>query len=153
MSSLIEVPDAVRGAAGLSPRMRADAVALAEALFTTRDGPPPADRLAWLAEELDDFVRRAGPQARRSLGLCLLAVSLLAPLFVRRLGGFATLPNDLRSKGIERMEASPLGLPFFGAKAILCVVWYEHPENARWVGYDGSCLATLRRSRDAGVSP
>lgn len=148
VTSLIAVPDAVRGHVGLGPRLRADALALAEALFATREGPPPGEHLAWLGDELDDFLRHAGAHARRSFGLCLFAVSRLAPLFVGRLGGFARLPLDLRTRGLERMEASPLGLPFFGAKAILCVVWYEHPENAKRAGYDGGCLVGLRRSRD-----
>lgn len=131
--------------------MRADAIALAEVLFATREGPPPADRLAWLADELDDFVRRAGAQARLSMRLCLLAVAWMAPLLMRRLGGFAAMPHGARREGVERMEASPLGIPFFGAKAILCVIWYEHPENARHAGYDAQCLAAVRRSRDGAA--
>lgn len=147
----IEVPDAVRGGAGLSPGMRATAVALSEALFATRRGPPPADQLAWLADDLDDFLRRAGSHARWSMRLCLLAVAWMVPLFMRRLGGFAAMDLASRTEGLERMEASSLGVPFFGAKAILCVLWYEHEENARHAGYDGESLVSVRRSRTSGI--
>ena len=151
LDPLIEVPDAVRPGAGLSVTARANAVALAEALFATTEGPPTAERLAAMADDLDDFVRRAGDRARRSLVLCLLAVAWMVPLFLRRLGGFTALPLAERTEGIARMEASPLGVPFFGAKAILCVIWYEHPEAARHAGYDGVCLTQLRRGRDGAA--
>ncbi|MFO0630065.1 MAG: hypothetical protein U0325_31180 [Polyangiales bacterium] len=95
-------------------------------------------------------MRRAGA-GRLSLRLCLLAVAWMAPLLMRRLGGFASMPRDARREGVERMEASPLGVPFFGAKAILCVVWYEHPDNARHAGYDGQCLTAVRRARDGAA--
>jgi hypothetical protein len=38
------------------------------------------------------------------------------------------------------MERSALGLAVFGAKAILCIVYYEHPDAAGAVGFDASCL-------------
>lgn len=147
-ASSIEVPDAVRGGAGLTPGMRANAIALSEALFATRKGPPPAETLNWLADELDDFLRRAGARARWSMRLCLLAVAWMVPLFARRVGGFATMDLAARTHGLERMEASSLGVPFFGAKAILCVLWYEHEENAEHAGYDGVSLVEVRRSRE-----
>lgn len=144
---LIEVPDAVRPGPGLSPWTRRASSAMAEALFSTREGPPSSARLARLLEDLDDFTGRAGPQARRSLWLCLVAVSLLVPILLRRFTSFASLPVDERVEGLARMEASPLGVPFFGAKAILCVVWYEQPESAAHAGYDAQCLTMVRRSK------
>lgn len=152
-ASLIEVPDAVRPGPGLSPWTKRAAVAMAEALYATREGPPSAERLTRLTEDLDDFTRRAGPQARRSLWLCLVAVSLMVPMFLRRFAAFASLPVQARIEGLARMEASPLGVAFFGAKAILCIVWYEQPEGAAHVGYDGQCLTALRRARDGAALP
>lgn len=149
----IEVPDAVRGGAGLTPGMRASTVALAEALFATREGPPAAETLAWLADDLDDFLRRSGDRARWSMRLCLLAVAIMVPLFARRLGGFASMDLEARSRGLERMEASSLGVAFFGAKAILCVLWYEHADNAEHAGYDGISLVEVRRSRERVSAP
>lgn len=120
---------------------------MAEALFATHDAPPSRERLERLADDLDDFVRHAGARARRSLWLCLVAVSLMAPILLRRMRFFTSMPLVDRVEGLARMEASPLGLPFFGAKAILCVSWYEQPESAAHAGYDGVCLTALRREK------
>ena len=38
------------------------------------------------------------------------------------------------------MEETPLSLAFFGAKAVLCIVWYEHPDSAREIGWSSTCL-------------
>lgn len=120
---------------------------MAEALFSTAEGPPSRARLDRLVDDLDDFVGLAGAGARRSLWLCLLAVSALTPLLLRKLQGFASMSVADRIEGLARMEASPLGVPFFGAKAILCVSWYEQPESAAHAGYDGVCLSALRREK------
>lgn len=151
--SLIEVPDAVKPGPGLSPWTHRTAEAMAEALYATHDGPPSRDRLARMSADLDDFARRAGPSARRSLWLCLLAVSLMVPMFLRRLTSFASLSLDDRIEGLSRMEASPLGVAFFGAKAILCIVWYEQPEGAAHVGYDAQCLSAVRRAKHGDALP
>lgn len=124
----------------MSPALRTLTKAFAEALFSTHDGPPPEHRISWLCDELDHFVTFAGPRARTSLVLCLTAVSFFSPLMVARPWGFASLPLNLRRVAITRFERSPLGLAVFGAKAMLCIVWYEHPENAAWAGYDSACL-------------
>jgi hypothetical protein len=120
--------------------MRANTRAIAETLFTTKEGPPPPERLDWLVEDADDFVAQAGGRARLVLWLCMTAISLLAPLFALRLGPFRWLSPETRTRGLERMERSARGLAVFGAKAILCILYYEHPDSARFVGFDGLCL-------------
>jgi hypothetical protein len=127
-----------RGA--LSPALRATVHAIAEALFTTEEGPPPEERLAWLVDDLDDFFVRSGARALFLFRLCVLAVSLVAPLFVGKLAPFRALSQADRLRALERLEQSPLALAIFGAKTTLCVVYYEHPDAARAVGFDGSCL-------------
>jgi hypothetical protein len=137
----VAVRDRVAGRQGMTRGMRANARALAETLFTTPEGPPPAERLDWLVEDADDFVAHAGTRARLVLWLCLTAISALAPLFVLRLGPFRWHSPQLRTRALERMEQSALGLAVFGAKAILCIVYYEHPDAARTTGYDALCLS------------
>ncbi len=136
----VSVPDSVPRGPGLSPTLHETAAALAEALFSTVDGPAPGHRVAWLCDELDHFIAYAGPRARLNLWLCLTGVSVLAPLMVGRPWGFSAMPLALRREAVERLERSPLGLAVFGAKAMLCIVWYEHPENAAFIGADGLCL-------------
>ena len=137
--ALVVVDDCVHGRPGLTPRMRLATHALAEALFTTDEGPPPEDRLAWLVDDLDDFLSRAGPRARLVYRLCLLAIAIIAPIMIGRLPPYRALSREQRARSLERMERSALGLAVFGAKAMLCILYYEHPGAARAIGHDGMC--------------
>ncbi|RLB53084.1 MAG: hypothetical protein DRJ42_12995 [Deltaproteobacteria bacterium] len=147
----VDVPDRVLGRRGLGGAAKGTARAVAEALFTTRDGPPPADRLDWLVDDLDDFVAQSGPRAGRVFGLCLFAISFLGPLLAFRLVPFRWLSLSTRTRALERMERSPFALALFGAKALLCIVYYEHPDAAATIGFDGTCL-TGEHSHPAGNS-
>lgn len=138
----IHVPDQAPRGPGLSPRMRDAVLALAEAIFTTHDGPPPRERLEWLADELDHFLGHAGTKARLSFQLCLNAVTMVAPPLVGRRPPLSALPLADRLHALERMEQSPAALALFGAKTILCLLHYEHPDAARENGFDDSCLGT-----------
>lgn len=126
----------------LSPGLRATTHAVAEALFTTHDGPPAEPRLAWLVDELDDFFARAGGRALFVFRLCMAAISVLAPLLIGKLGSFRNLTREDRFRALERMEQSALALVIFGAKTTLCIVYYEHPDAARDMEFDGECLVT-----------
>ena len=115
------------------------ATAVAEALFSTTAGPPPAPRLHWLASELADFLSRSAPKARWLFRASLLAVALLAPVLAGRPWPFRWLPIQRRIRGLERLERSAVGAPLFAVKAILCILYYEHPDAAREIGFDGAC--------------
>ena len=134
------VPDGVRGGRGLSPGAKRVAFALAETLFAREEGAPSIERLQWLVDDLDDFFAHAGPRSRSGFLLCVTAIELVAPLMIGRLRRFSRLPLAERFTALTRFEESPAGLAFFGAKAPLCIVWYEHPAAAREVGFDGLCL-------------
>ncbi len=136
----VEVPDGVRGGDGLSDDARRVAVAIAGTLFARDEGAPPVDRLTWLGDDLDHFFAHAGTRSRSVFLLCITVLDLLAPLLIGRFGRFSALPPEARAVALTRFEESPLALAFFGAKAALCIVWYEHPAAAREVGYDGLCL-------------
>lgn len=134
------VPDAATRGGGLPQNIRETAAAVAATLFTTDAGPPPPERIAWLCDDLHDFFVRAGDRARGTFRVCLAVISLTAPWFVGRLGTFRSLDETLRARALERMERSPLALAVFGAKAVLCFVYYEHPDAARLVGHAPRCL-------------
>lgn len=136
----VRVGDEVRGRAGITARMRRATWAVAEALFTTDGGPPPEDRLDWLVDDLDDFLAHAGPRSRLIYRLCLWAISTLAPLLVWRLPPFRRLSSVKRVEALERLERSPFALAVFGCKMLLCIVYYEHPDAAREIGFDGRCM-------------
>lgn len=135
----IHVADRVLGRTGISRRMRETSRAVAEALFTTHEGPPPAERLDWLTEELDDFLAQSGPRAKLAYGLCLTGISTVAPLLVFRPGPYRMLSKADRARALERLEKSPFGLAVFGAKAVLCILYYEHPDAEQAIGFDGQC--------------
>lgn len=132
--------DRVLGRPGLTPGMRRASAALVEVLFRTEDGPPPPDRVAWVIAELDDFLAASGARARATYRLCLLGISLLAPLLVLRFGPLRRLPLEPRSRALEKLERSKLALLVFGAKAILSILYYDHPEVASRLGYGGHRL-------------
>jgi hypothetical protein len=136
----VEVPDAPPRQRGLRPGQREAVRAIAATLFATDEGPPDGARLDWLLDDLDDFLGRAGARARGLLSLCVAAITWAAPLRVGRVGPFHSLDPASQALALERLEQGTLGLAVFGAKTLLCIVWYEHPVTARGAGYDGRCL-------------
>ena len=114
--------------------------ALAEAIFSTESGAPPAERLDWLMRELDDFLGHAGPRARALLRLSFFAVAWLAPLLTLRFRPLRSLPLPARIDAVERLERSQVAMPLLATKAILSVLYYEHPDAAREIGFDGACI-------------
>ena len=114
--------------------------AVAEALFTTDEGPPPPERLRWLCAEVADFVARIGWRARFLYRLSLFVMIWVAPILVLRPipGRWGSL--DRRMRLFNRIEHSFLGAPALAVKAILSINYYEHPDAAREIGFDGSCL-------------
>lgn len=125
---------------GLPPRVLRAARAVAEALFATEEGPPPGDRLDYLERDLADFFGHVTLRARLLFRACLATVFWLAPLLISRLPPLSRLAPEERVRALERLEATPLSLPLLGAKAILCIVYYEHPDAAREIGWDQECM-------------
>lgn len=123
----------------VSSRTIARARAVAEALFLTQDGPPPPERLDWLEREVEDFLARAGRRSRLVVGFALLAVSILAPLFMLRFVPLSRMRVAERARCLARLEDT-FGAPVLAVKAMLCVLYYEHPDAARLVGFDAECL-------------
>jgi hypothetical protein len=80
-----------------------------------------------------------------------LAISVLGPLHVSRLPPFRRLSQEQRARALERMERGPFSLAVFGAKAILCILYFEHPGPAREIGFDGSCLVSEADPLPAGA--
>jgi uncharacterized protein (DUF2236 family) len=126
---------------GLSARRRADARALAEALWS-RDGAsgPPADRLAYFESDLSDFAFHLNTRARLLLLAGLATVTRVAPLLIGRFSRLGALPIDERIRAIHALERTPASLALFAVKAVLSIVWFEHPDNAREMGWDQRCL-------------
>ena len=69
-------------------------------------------------------------------------MSVVAPLLSRRFGTLASLSPTERVPALERFERSGLAPSLLAVKALLAVHYYEHPDAAREVGYDGACMLT-----------
>jgi len=65
--------------------------------------------------------------------LCLFLVTTLGPLLSLRIG-FASRPLEERTRLLERVEKSPLSTALLGLKAVLCMLYFEHPDAARSIG-------------------
>jgi hypothetical protein len=124
----------------VSTRFVSTARAVAEAVFSTDAGPPPADRIDWLCTELDDFLSKSGARTRFVIRLALSTVSLSAPLLAGRIPPLRRLSLGERVRALTLLERSPLGAPVLAVKALLCVLYYEHPDAAREIGFDAECL-------------
>ena len=115
-------------------------VVIASALFTTIERPPPKERLHWLTAEFEDFLVGAGTRARVLLRVSAALATWLAPLLIRRLPPLSRLESTERISALEALESSTIGTPLFALKAILSLLYYEHPESAAELGFDGQAL-------------
>jgi hypothetical protein len=112
---------------------------ISEALFSSETGAPPAERLDWLSGELRQFLDRAGWRSGGFYKLGLIVVTLLAPLLILRPRALWRLPLADRVRALRKMEKSFAASVLLAVKAILCILYYEHPDAAREAGYTGGC--------------
>jgi hypothetical protein len=129
---------------GFSDATRRDVRAFAEAFFSRDYDPPPRERMDWFLDDLDDFVSRLNPRSRGLFHLVMAVPTYVAPLCVKHLGRLEDLPVRSRVAALDALERSPLGLPLFAAKAMVSLVYYEHPDAAREIGWDQRCMGARR---------
>ena len=114
--------------------------AVAEALFARDQGPPPAERLDWLCRDFEDFLEHAGPRSEAVLSASLAVATWLAPLTIRRRPPLSRLSLHDRCEALEATEDTMAGLAILAVKAILSILYYEHPDSQAEIGVDSSCL-------------
>jgi hypothetical protein len=119
---------------------------IGEALFSTDAGPPPLDRLDWLTDETEDFLSRSGARARWMFTLLVLVTVVLAPVFIGRFTPLSRLERRDRIAALGALERH-FGEPLLAIKAILCLIYYEHPDAARDVGASGAYAVRLEGAR------
>ena len=117
--------------------------AVAEALFTVDDRTvPPSERLDWVMEEYADFMARTSRRGRLLFTLAAQVVTRVSPWLRGRLGGFLQCSLTERVEMLRAFEATPLAGVLIALRAILCILYYEHPGAAAdagmWLGPDGS---------------
>lgn len=139
-------PEAERAPSGRLPRFALDAMLyVAEALFSVSGRPPPPERMRWLGAELDDFMARSSGIGRAQFTAAAALVSLLAPLMLWKLPGLGRLSVRTRVHALERLEETRAAPLLIALRAVLCLLYYEHPDAARelGVGVEGPSHAPL----------
>jgi hypothetical protein len=115
---------------------------LAEALFHDEARPPgeAAERYEWVTEQADDFAGHASAQLAMSLRLAAIAVEWLPLIVVGRFTRASSMSAEARSAYVSALERHPISwfaLLVVAWKTLLTIVWFEHPENAKELQYDG----------------
>lgn len=133
--------DVVTRRSTLSPGMRREVRAFAEAFFARDEGPPDPDHLEWMLDDLGQMLAHAGTRARMLFRVSLLTMTFLVPLVLlgkpRR---FSSLSVPDRLVALHRSETSPAGLAVFLVRAMTSLVYYEHPRGAAEIRWDRQCL-------------
>lgn len=85
-------------------------------------------------EDVEDFVAKSGPRVLTIFAGGLTVASLLAPALIGKVPPLSRLSVEERCRALDRLEETPLGLPLLAVKAILCILYYEHPGSLRDMG-------------------
>ena len=104
--------------------------AISEAIFSEDEVPVDSARLDWLIHEYQDFMSRAPSKQRLLFTLATMGLAVIGPLFVFRLQSYASLSLALRIQALRKLETRPAGKILIPLRAILCLIYYEHPEAA-----------------------
>jgi hypothetical protein len=119
--------------------VRASLRALALGLFDRGEGIPEA-RLQWAIDDVESFLAHAG---QKTSGLFLLAITLvewLPFLMVHKLSRMSRMSSQARAEYLEAFDRSPIAIVLVLPKALLSLVYYEHPDALKETGYDGTCM-------------
>lgn len=121
-----------------------DLAGIAEVLFADELGPPDQERVRWAVEKTREYTAAVGGKAAFAFRVGVAATSWIAPVMILRLPPLWRLSQSDRLRALKRYEASPLGLSLFAVKVFLGVNWFEHPDVAREVKFDGQCRGVAR---------
>ena len=112
---------------------------VAEAVFSDGDGPPDTERMDWLIRDLDDFLEHIG-ESRRSVIGALFGLHAVTPVVNRSPRSLASMSIPDRISALTAVEESFASGLLLAVKALLCIIYYEHPDAGREIGFDGGCL-------------
>jgi hypothetical protein len=131
--------DARRQQPPLDKRWKKAVFAVGAALLADASGPPPDNRLKWMAHELENMLESIAGRGRFIFRAALFFVSVLAPLMIFRLPPIRRLSFEDTERALERFERSPMGMMLFAVQTLVCIVYFEHPDAAAEIGFDGQC--------------
>lgn len=114
---------------------------ISEAFFSADTVPMDPKRLRWLTREYCDFMGRAQAKQRFLFSTAVTIIAYLAPLFIWKIGPFSALNFDDRVRALKVFERRKIGRLLIPVRAILCLMYYEHPDAAQTLG-----ISTERRN-------
>jgi hypothetical protein len=123
----------------LRPRHRPVVRALAEAMYSPT-GEVPDARLDAFVDEVDGFISPASKTLRFALKLMLDVMRLIPIFVVGTLATFDGLDRPTRIKMLEKMDGHRINLfsmILAAYKTLMTIVFYEHPDELRRIGYPG----------------
>lgn len=129
-----------RPAVVLPSVVRGWARAVMEGLFASDAGAPDPARVEAVLDDFLDFLARSPSRGRAIMVLSLFFLAWLAPLFVGRLPTLDGLDPDLRAEALDRVERGLFGPAALAPKAILCLLWFEHPDTRAETRTEVTCL-------------
>ncbi len=113
--------------------------ALAKGLFDTGAGIPE-QRLDWMLQDADAFLSAAGPKTGTLFASVMVALESMPVLLGEGPRRFSKLSPQAQARCLERLERSRLSMLIALPKAVLGLVYYEHPDASAETGYDGDCM-------------
>jgi hypothetical protein len=100
---------------------------VSEALFAGENGPPPHERLQFLVDDMQHYLRHSGFRTRTMVRVSMLLIDLVVPILtLRRPLRWLSWPE--RVAALATIERSAAGLLVLFVKVLLCLVYYEHPD-------------------------
>jgi hypothetical protein len=111
--------------------------AIAEAMFS-QDGEVDGSRLDAHVDAVDAFISHASKPVRFGLRFALFVVRIAPVLLFFRMRMLESLSIDDRVSVLGRLERSrfaELSLAFVGWRAVMTMVFYEHPAELASLGY------------------
>jgi hypothetical protein len=112
---------------------------LAAQIFDDGRGIDP-ERLDWAIADLELFLRGAGPRTTFLFRVALYVVAWMPLFFVARLGPLSRLDKDSAALYLDRFDRSRLSPLLLLPKAVFALVYFEHPDSLKEIGFDGSCM-------------
>ena len=104
----------------------------------SQDGEVDESRLDAHVEQVDGFISNASKQLRLGLRLALFIVRIAPVLLFFRMRMLESLSVDERVTVLARLERSrfaEMSLAFIGWRAVMTMVFYEHPAELEALGY------------------
>jgi hypothetical protein len=135
------------GRTTLTSRDRIVLRAIAEAMFS-QDGEVESARLDAHLDEVDAFISCASKPVRAGLRVALFVVRIAPVLLFLRMRTIESLVVEERVAVLSRLERSPLAnlsLAFIGWRAVMTLLFYEHPIELERLGYAGEERQVYKR--------